>query len=486
MDFADQDEREIALDQAQRQDLWDLYHSHPVVKMARQAFDGMAFCQPFIVRMGGAGRSVNNSRMRILIQKEWMPWVREVYDHIKMFGIVCYYFERVDNDYVPRIPPFGSGYMTTLLNKNHKQEFRWYWDGERRRKPDMRMRWIVERKPDLTGHYTSVLAAALHDWKTFKIVREATEMAAFQSVRQPNIFEYRPPNYGDAEDHVRNLVIGEQEAANEALMLPNAARNRVHKVNKAHFAATLRKKDMLNANIEIQESKQVKPHLWSEDIGDRQRREHSSWTRRSLTLNPHFHYVRAQPPSLPVHLKDISQRLDQFISNLMDFPLELAAAMHATRSANIEGNLLVASERVKDVLSKMEEYIKEAYLYSYGDILRRSLLNDATKLARLKKSPITMKELIELYQQYKVEVQLLCTPLSTYTQLRQYWVDGIMTKEDFAHHAFHINSIPYKEININQDPPLEKLGKRSSSKGKQELNGALPANKRAKNSEERK
>jgi hypothetical protein len=54
----------------------------------------------------------------------------------------------------------------------------------------------------------------------------------------------------------------------------------------------------------------------------------------------------------------------------------------------------------------------------------------------------------------------------SYADLRSMYMDGLMSKETFAHHAFHMRALPYHEIEIGEQ--VEDLNGTLAKKAKTE------------------
>lgn len=210
------------------QDVYEIYHKTSVVKTSRDAFLSMCLHNPPQVKFNsGETTRLPTEQLNLILTLYFVPWLKASYDWIKMVGVFPWYFETIrDTGFrVPVVPPFGSGYIVTLLNDRHKQEFRWYWSDTG--KHDRKM--FFERKdhvPTLNGSLTSPIASLLGEWKTQKIVRQSHELAAYRQAHQQHVFEYHPPRNQVGDDNVTTLetfgekiagdVISAQERMNDA------------------------------------------------------------------------------------------------------------------------------------------------------------------------------------------------------------------------------------------------------------------------------
>ncbi len=78
----------------------------------------------------------------------WIPWLRSVYDWMKMLGICPYYYEKRGEHLIPVVPEMDLGTISVYVNKKHKIKFKWRWThGDKQREEDTRMQWILGDHP---------------------------------------------------------------------------------------------------------------------------------------------------------------------------------------------------------------------------------------------------------------------------------------------------------------------------------------------------
>ena len=137
------------------------------------------------------------------------------------------------------------------------------------------------------------------------------------------------------------------------------------------------------------------------------------------------------------------------------------------------------NERIKEALVFFESTIKHAFLISYGRVVQNSL-NDTVRHARIlsRKGDLPDYEIVDLHAGTEVHVEMSCTPIISYDELKKIWMDGMMKKDTFAKHAFHMHSLPHEEIDVSVWPdkvPKEMLVKPTSGK-----KDSAPAKKKKK------
>ncbi len=155
----------------------------------------------------------------------WIPWLRSVYDWMKMLGICPYYYEKRGEHLIPIVPEMDLGTISVYVNKKHKIKFKWRWThGDKQREEDTRMQWIlgdhpptkVSKKLSLRfsshlsfccflifcfllifsfsqdGKIRSSLGALLPEYRTLLIIQRALEISSAQNSELTHILEYHP------------------------------------------------------------------------------------------------------------------------------------------------------------------------------------------------------------------------------------------------------------------------------------------------------
>lgn len=473
---------EIRLDELTTKDIYELYNSTPSIKISRDAFLAMTLCTPFQVQIPSLDLQ-NDKGMEILIEQYWMPWLRTVYDWMKMFQICPYYFERVKktDHYYPVVPEFGSGYITTFINDKHKQEWKWYWSHGMQSGDDTSeektMHWIIGHdKPSIYGTYRSPISTLLGDYKTLRILRESLEVASTQGCRPPLIFEYHPPRNDNGDDGLTTLeAFGEQVAR-----VMSAKREALHsqkmKIRKSELMSQLYSSYMHNHGFR-QQLGTGNTMMWSDTSRDAWERNNTGLVDRSIPLEADYVYKAPAKPSVMADLEKHANRFDDIASGIMDFPSELMNPKTGSRASNVAGPLRFVNEKVKDFLGFFKVITKHAYLLSYGKALQTTLDGISRKIMvhRLRYKNrggiVPAHEIVDLYASTEVHIHMSCTPLNSYDDLRRMWQDSLISKDDFAKHAASLNSIPIEEINIGLWPdkyPKEMLIKNYKDKKEEE------------------
>lgn len=417
------------------QDVFEIYHKHPYIKTTRDAFMSMTLHSPPVItfhRKGANSIEDATDELKLILKMYYVPFLEDIYDWIKTVGVCPWYFETIrDTGHrVPIVPPVGSGYIVTLLNDKHKQEFRWYWnDGG---KYDRKM--YFEKKdhiPTLNGSLTSPISSLLQEWKTLKLVRQSTEMVAYRQARQQHVFEYHPPRNQVGDDNITTLESFGEKIAGGVMMAQERLQDaKITVRTDALYRAML---ETSAANRGMQRKFGTGPFLRSEEHGDQWERENASVIDYALTMKPDFSYKPVPTPKLDIKLQEITQRFDHAASAVMDVPLQMIDSSGRV-STNMQGIMRFVNERIKEWLSFFEQVTKKVFLLSYGKILEESIQRQPYKMLR------------HLTTDQSVEVHIPVTPVATYADLKQAYKDELYKKETFAEHAFNALGLPAEDI----------------------------------------
>lgn len=418
------------------QDVFEIYHKHPYIKTTRDAFMSMTLHSPPVVTFHrGKGKGTEEDpteELKLILKMYYVPFLENIYDWIKTVGVCPWYFETIrDTGHrVPIVPPVGSGYIVTLLNDKHKQEFRWYWnDGG---KYDRKM--YFEKKdhvPTLNGSLTSPISSLLQEWKTLKVIRQSTELVAYRQARQQHVFEYHPPRNQVGDDNITTLESFGEKIAGGVMMAQERLQDaKITVRTDALYRAML---ETSSANRGMQRTFGVGPFLRSEEQGEQWERENASVIDYALTMKPDFSYKPVPTPKLDIKLQEISQRFDHASSAVMDVPLQMIDSSGRV-SSNMQGIMRFVNERIKEWLSFFEQVTKKVFLLSYGKILEESIQRQPYKMIQ------------QFTTDQSIEVHIPVTPVATYGDLKQAYTDELYKKETFAEHAFNSLGLPKEDI----------------------------------------
>lgn len=496
---------EVELDEALMWDLWNMWYEIPGAQIGLEGFLGMTLCNGFTIEVPKIGL-VSNDGQQELFKRFYIPWLREVYKWIQLFGMCPYYLRELEDqsEFVPVVPPYSSGKITTYMDEDHIQRFQWYWIREM--EPDEDVIFIIERPPLLNGTLTSVGMSLIRDYKLLVAAMDGAERVIYHSSRLPYFFEYNPPKNKPGEDNLGSLAFAEEEdymvrASQHASQLERNI------VDRRAFQYALANAHAKNRGRSGLRRRQATPILYSESSGSVAQREEDDWHDRVVPLEPHWKSVQPRAPTMVMNPEVYAKRLDELASALVGFPLSMVIEAHASRSANVEGNMRAANERIKETLAKTQNYIREAFLMANRDRFEHTLgelvkihssskeekekggdggtgnengngNEEGTPNKKRKRRKLLDEELLALTTLLEVEVKMDCTPLITRLQLRALWEDGVITQKTYARHVTRLFGIPEADIQITPINIQEQMMGGQSNKSSTSSQGQASSKKR--------
>jgi len=445
---------EVRLNENAVRDLVTIYRTTPVIKVARNAIMSMVLCGPFAFSIPKLG-IVQTNDMDTIIQHFWMPWLRKVFDWYKMFGICPYYLERPNSKsshQVPVIPDVEMGYITVSVDKRHRKRFRWYWDHGTTASEEKRMLWIVgDDSPTIDGTIQSPMASLVIAYRSLMILRGSQDDAAVQSAHPPHVFEYHPPKSASGNDDLvhMNAQFG-PKAAGVARVRQNEMESREMRIRRSELFQQL--KDTFRKNRGMDPAAKKGRMLWSETSEDVMIRHNPGLFERGVPLPADYKYTSVTKPTLVADVEKAATAFNMMAAAVMNFPLEMILPTGHARAQNIQGSLRFVNEGIKEWLAFFTSVAQTALVIAYK-------AEFDTIMSEAKRQYVNRRggdpwDVAQLYPEIDVKVIMQCTPIMSYQELSQMHMDGIMKKEDFAAHAFHMRALPKSEISITMWPDM--------------------------------
>jgi hypothetical protein len=197
----------------------EIYYNSVAIFTSGTWFKEALFKTPFTVRYGDPDSEDKTSfplRQEVqekIIEEYWMVWLNELYDRLKMDGIVPYYYKQVklynketkatrgkkpSKSYhlVPIIPPAEAGTVYTYMD-GKEQAYYYVWntnnnDEQTAGNEDGSIYFIVRHKPTLRGSLTSPIKALVKDYLALDTIEMITLKLAEALAEPLHVIEYAP------------------------------------------------------------------------------------------------------------------------------------------------------------------------------------------------------------------------------------------------------------------------------------------------------
>jgi hypothetical protein len=409
--------------------IYEAYTSIPNLLLARDAFIAMILKCPPTIRLKTLQRS-QTKELEYIIETYWLKWCTDIYDYLQVFGIAPWYWKKLKDSkhHIPVVPPMLSGYFTTFLTSRHDQQFNFYYNDNEKRASNMYFE-IKGHPPSMNGKFTSPVSTLLNEYKTSKILRQACEISWHQQARLQHIIEHHPAKNVPGDDNLMNLETFGENIAGFVVQQQEAIHAKKMQV---------RKQDMYNAiamssykNKSLQQKYGTHKYTHNEKDREEWERNNASLLEKSITLNSDFSYKAVPSPQVHADYVKVMQRLDQLSSAIMDIPLNwIENTGSMTTRANAQGNVRFVNEKIQDWINYFERLLKKAFLINYGETIQQ--------------------ELTYMFADEEVEVYMQCTPLASANDIRQIYMDGMISKKNAATHIFNTLGLPNSEIEISE------------------------------------
>ncbi len=440
--FGSNQSEELPLDEATIQDLIGMQTSVPVIKIARRTVLAMTLSEPFTFSIPALGLE-SRGDMEKIISAFWMPWLRKVYDWIKLLGICPYYFEKTKGPKghkIPVIPEMGLGYITVVVNKDHKLEYKWYWSHGTHTEQETKMLWIVtEDKPNEKGQIKSPLASLLPTYRSMLKLQKAQDIACTQAARPVHIMEFTPNARTAINDDLTHMVADFGKAAGITKARRDQMRNQEIRVKTAELYKQLQH---VHDNNTVRAT--VQPTMWSDTNEQMLEEMDAGFSNRVVALRPDFHYKSAAMPSLVASFREAEDAFNILAAAQMDFSMEVLQPAGAARAQNVEGATQFINGRVQENASFFKTVIQAALTIAYYDDFKETMeAARSWKLENLGGDPSTVTC---LYPELDVVVEFASASASSYAEFKEMWLDGLMTQKTFGTHAFNSKNLPLDQL----------------------------------------
>jgi hypothetical protein len=458
-ELSDYDERR--LDPKEVEDVIEIYNKLPYIQIARNYFVSMILRCPPEVKFKTL-KLDNPKELELILEIKYLPWLISMYNWLKMFGVFPWYFESLSGDSIhkfPVVPPMDAGYITTYVDKKHRQQFRWYWN----REPDSerKMYFIFDEGhlPALTGKLRSSIASLIHEYRSAKIARETSEMSWYQQAHPQHIFEFHPPRNVPADDNLMNLESFGEKIAGTVLAQQEGIKNTKFTIQKDYLQDSLSRTYYKNKGLK---KRFGGPFMKSDTEKQQWELENASIVEKGIPLNADFSYKHVPAPNVNANFVQIMNRLDMLSSSVMDIPLNNIESGGSKTIISVESSLRFVNERIKGWISTFIRATKKALLLAYGDQILEAFGD------RYRKSytghNMLDKKAMEVYTDEEIEVLMPCSPIANKQDYYMLWRSGMMDQETAARYLFNDIGIPPEDITIStpmmdqEKPKKQKMG----------------------------
>lgn len=478
------------LDAAAKADIIHIFRTETAISTSRESYLSTTLAVPFTFHIPKMGLQSKGDMERV-IERHWMPWLRKVYDWTRMFGICPYYFERRGAIHqVPIVPDIELGRITVSVNpKTRKLEYKWYWTPSginMQMKHDKSILWVItDRAPTRSGTFRSLLASLLPRYRTLVILRRSLERASTQNTHLAHILEYHPSAGTASNDNLTQMVANfGEKAAGLSKARQEIARSKNIQVRTSELMQQIGSMNASHAAIGAQRQTRL---MWTDtDASVLERMD--TGLNNMIPLRPDFKYVSPARSTVMAELEKYQNAFDVDAAAAMGYAYELIRPTGSSRTQNVRGGERFVNERAKDGIAFFTMVAHSALIIAYDKPLREGFTDFSSW--HVNRRGGDQHTVAELHPEIDVEVFMSSAPMITYETLEKMWQDGILSKQDFANHAFQINAMPLDQVQLFSVPDMDGRSKAAlakpkveTKKGEEEKEEGEPLTKKVKTSE---
>lgn len=436
----------IRLNEQQEALIWECFHALPEVGEKCRIFTHITTsCPPLVQTKNHKDIPLFDEEMQLVIQTHWLPWLRDVYANLKMFGVCPWHFVKLPGTAhrIPVVPPFQSGFITTYMDKNQRQAFSWYWTPDIGSKPQEDTKVYFEQTqtpPMLNGMFRSPIASLLPQYILLKQLRQAVSTASHRQVHPELILEYNPPRNVTGDDNLVTLGDYGERVAGAVLESKQSLQTKELRLRQSDLLAAIRQTTARN----------YRPISYSsmETQEERDDRELSGILAQAIPLPPYYSYKSVKVPTLQADITKFEATLREQVANAMDVPESLFHHTGSKTRVASENDLRFVNETLKWWLRFFETLTLKALLSEYGTMLQ-SKLNEKTNYRR----HLNEGKLVKLNADVDIEVQMQCTPIIGTQLLKNLYLEKSLPPDAYVRHLASNTGIPSTELLKPPVPP---------------------------------
>lgn len=433
---------ESSLDTDAIRDIQDMMRSCPAIALARKSFLAKTIGEPFTFSIPAIGL-VSNKDMDRLIQAYWMPWLRQVYDWTQMLGIVPYYFVKLKGTehHVPVIPEMDLGYITVTVNNNHELEYKWYWSHGTHTEQATNMLWIItEGKPTRSGALRSPLASLLPTYSSLMKLKRAQDIAVTQRARPVHIMEHVNNSNKNKDDDLTHLVA---DFGAKAAGISKARREASIQQNIRVKTAELYKQLQAVHNANTMRST-LQPTTWTETPADTLEEMDAGFGNRVVVMREDFKYAQSTKPDVVVDYYKAEMQFNTMAAAVMGFAMERLTPVGNARSQNSEGAADFENDRIREQSTFFQSVLRSALVIAYRNQFKQVM--DDARSWRISKLGGDPNQVAFLFPELDVQIDMSSASVTTYDELKQMHMDGLITKETMGMHLFKNKNLPPEQM----------------------------------------
>lgn len=445
-------------------------------------------------RKRDSGMKLKDHYVNTIIKRYWVPFLREMFIYIKMWGFCPYRLKAVEYrgeiHYYPKIPPLDSGFVEVYQTKDRELELLWNWNEvaqtfKHHRNMDQtideNVRFIIKDMPSMYGKYNSDLMSLAKDYLNLDITEDLQTQSNLQKAYPTHIVEYHESGKSTTMGDVESQWYQNFSRNDLNLQFEKYKRDKYYEdtgFQSSQFFFAHDQKNVKNAAQltgfgnygtegyvtpsrlqtlqRIQKTTQRRLDISSTTAGSPHPAVENSFTTKRLDENEKFVNVNFPQVGDPDYQKK-KDRFDRLVSIMADNSLFMSLVTEKPKggkggfggiskdASSIEETKLHFASRYKSIVEFYSEKIKEVWADAYSRMFeielkkgKQMFKREYTRVWGKKAS----KEEVDIFTSLlNIEVNFPKASFLSVSELKEMWHLGLMSEEDFYKHAVMVTGI---------------------------------------------
>lgn len=444
------DEIEVILDAATVHDIWDLFNTCPVIRVACKTLLAMVMPGPFTFSIPKLGVE-SSEEMERIIEAYWMKWIRAIWFGCVMWGVCPWFLVWRGNHQVPEVPDFTLGNIAVVTNvKTRQRRFKWYdsyADATIGQGPMAEaakdMYWVVtEDAPASDGTIRSACACLLSQWRSLQILQKARDVVATQRARPTHLLIARPDPKKGQDNNLMFMSAEYGAAAGIGQQRLEENRQAQLRQNAARLKQALRDTQARNMA-----ASSVKPTLWTDTPQSMLDEMDNGFGNRSVPINEGWDYREAAKPDMVADVEKVAHEFNILAAAVMDSNVEFFTPTGGVQARAHQGAMIdrFTNGRLREKSQFFKSIIQAALVVAYRPQFREVMDKaNAWRASRFKGMDVT--ELGVLHPELDVQVNMPKSTITSWEELTAMRDAGIITQKTMTEYQAQAKNMPTEDF----------------------------------------
>jgi hypothetical protein len=377
----------------------------------------------------------------------WMPELRKVMRWVRAYGVCPVCWKMVGEKKVPMIPDFCQGLPWVHEDlETHEKRFYWFWKNVENaaiREPEKDILWVrTVHEPDADGSLQSAGKSLLNLYRSYMYKQVAEDEVVQSRARPTHLIVAQHRDISAQDDNLTTFNAPFSDVAG----LP-AARREARKEQ----LGTNKMKNVFRRMMWQKEKFQGDsvPIFYSDLPDTLLLQSNPNFVEKCIPITEGFNYVKPAQAEVVADCAKAKEAFDREAAVVFDFAPELVFSGTSSHVQAVKGAQQFQSDRLQQMSSFLIPVIQGMLIYAFKESIDEFFtqvnyqLNDGSD---------EIHELIELYPELDMQVELSTPTLADADEMRNYLYDGIISKDEYAEHVYETKNMSGKNKRVREWP----------------------------------